>query len=155
MSPRPSPVTAPRPSTLGVPLAIPKRSGRRAVEQAIAVLRDRVTDNVSLHELARDTGGLSPTYLLRRFRRTTGLTPRQYVLHLRVDRACVLLREGMAPTQVAVEVGFCDQSHLTRYFRRFLGMTPGAFARAEAQAGDASTSSVAGPRGPRVHAESE
>ena len=48
-----------------------------------------------------------------------------------VDRldARELLRNGIAPADVALRTGYADQSHLTRHFRRLVGVTPGQYAR--------------------------
>ena len=78
-----------------------------------------------LAELAQ----LSPSYLLRTFRREIGLTPHVYQHQKRLEQAKVLLAQGEAPTQVALEVGFYDQSHLGKHFKRFVGVTPAQFAR--------------------------
>ena len=66
----------------------------------------------------------------------SGLPPHQYQTHVRLARARALLRRGEPASQVAIAVGFADQSHFVRAFRRFHGLTPGAyFARAKPAAG--------------------
>ncbi len=43
----------------------------------------------------------------------------------RVERALAAVRHSALPlAQVAVEAGFCDQSHMNRCFQAVLGMTP-------------------------------
>ena len=83
---------------------------------------------VRLEHLA-DLAELSPSYLLRTFKRETGLTPHAYQLQRRIERAKGLLAQGEAPTQVALTVGFYDQSHLGKHFKRFVGVTPAQFSR--------------------------
>ena len=83
---------------------------------------------VRLERLA-DLAELSPSYLLRTFKRETGLTPHAYQLQRRIERAKELLTRGEAPTQVALTVGFYDQSHLGKHFKRFVGVTPAQFSR--------------------------
>ena len=46
----------------------------------------------------------------------------------RIVRASVLLRRGMAASDVATRVGFCDQSQMHRHFVRIVGCTPGTYA---------------------------
>lgn len=74
-----------------------------------------------------------PTYLVRAFGREFAMSPHQYVIGRRVDRARRLLLAGVPPTDVAADVGFYDQAHLGRHFKRFLGVTPGAFRGASAR----------------------
>jgi AraC-like DNA-binding protein len=68
--------------------------------------------------------GLSVSRFTARFRSEVGLSPHRYLCVVRVRRAQDLLRAGLAPSVVATEVGFFDQSHLCRHFRRVLGITP-------------------------------
>jgi AraC-like DNA-binding protein len=106
----------------------PPRPGRTGSEpDAVARVRelidDRFSENVSLDELAA-IAHLSPYYLVRVFTNEVGLPPHAYLIQTRVMRACRLLRAGVPAAQVAVDVGFVDQSHLHRHFRRIMGMTP-------------------------------
>ncbi|MET3623648.1 helix-turn-helix domain-containing protein [Burkholderia ambifaria] len=71
--------------------------------------------------------GLSVSRFTARFRSETGLSPHRYLCLVRVRRAQDLLRAGLAPSVVATDVGFFDQSHLCRHFRRVLGVTPGDY----------------------------
>lgn len=101
----------------------------------------RVTDYVAAHlantislaELAA-VASLSPFHFARQFRKTTGLSPHQYVLRARVEEARRLLLEGRAGVaEIAAEVGFCSQSHLSRHMRQTLGVTPAAVRRRTAR----------------------
>ncbi|MBB6098681.1 AraC-like DNA-binding protein [Deinobacterium chartae] len=100
-----------------------------AVRVARDYLEAHYARGVTLEELAR-AAGLSPFHLSRRFHLEVGLPPHAYQTLLRVRQASRLLRAGLAPAQVALEVGFADQSHLTRVFRRHHGVTPALYARA-------------------------
>lgn len=93
----------------------------------IAEIKERLgrslEENTTLQQLA-DAVGYNPYYLLRSFKKNVGLTPHEYRLNLRIDRAKELLREGLPPAAVAVETGFVDQSHFHRTFRQFVAATP-------------------------------
>lgn len=69
---------------------------------------------------------LSPYHFARRFKLTTGLSPYQYLLTQRINRAIHLLQTNpdRSLLAVAVAVGFYDQSHLIRHFKRIHGITP-------------------------------
>ena len=97
-----------------------------AVKRARDILHARYAEQISLQELATATG-LSQFHLLRVFGRSLGLPPHQYQTHVRLAHARALLRSGEPASQVAVAVGFADQSHFVRAFRRAHGLTPGAF----------------------------
>lgn len=98
---------------------------RRLDEYILAHL----AEDISLSALA-GVAGVSPFHFIRLFRRTTGLTPHQYLIKRRVERAReLLLPEARTIVDVACEVGFCDQSHLSLHFKRAYGMTPREFRR--------------------------
>lgn len=71
---------------------------------------------------------MSPYHFLRLFKQSLGVTPHQYILQSRINKAELLLRHSkLSIADIAVRVGFCDQSHLTRYFKRQIGVTPRQF----------------------------
>ncbi|WP_125774555.1 helix-turn-helix domain-containing protein [Antribacter gilvus] len=84
---------------------------------------------LSVAELA-DAAGCTSAVLDRRVRRVFGLSPRQLVLRVRVDRAAHLLTSTATPlADVAVAAGFYDQPSFTRTFARLTGETPSSFRR--------------------------
>jgi AraC family transcriptional regulator len=53
------------------------------------------------------------------FAQSVGMTPHRYVVHLRLQRAIELVREGrLSLAEIAASTGFSDQSHLSRWVRR-------------------------------------
>ncbi len=101
---------------------------------------NRLVDYIEQHLAERITGEdlatlieVSVGRLFRAFKASVGLPPLQYVLSRRLELACSLLQTSREPlSQIALTVGFCDQSHLCRVFRRVLGVTPAAWKRANA-----------------------
>jgi hypothetical protein len=69
----------------------------------------------------------------RHFLHATGMSHAALKQIDRARRATMLLREGLAPSDVAYETGYFDQAHLTRSLRKLIGVTPGGIARAERQ----------------------
>lgn len=85
--------------------------------------------DISLTAMAHEAK-YSSTHLLRSFRASTGLTPHQYLLELRVAKAEGLLRGRRSSLiDVAVECGFANQSHFTQIFKSRRGLTPGQYRR--------------------------
>ena len=98
---------------------------RRCVE----FLEAHLEGDLRLSDLARQAG-VSTSHFLRSFRQSTGKTPYQFLLHRRVQRARLLMRDLRAPlTEVALASGFADQHHLARVFRRITGVTPSSYRR--------------------------
>lgn len=92
-----------------------------------ALLDDPSAAPVTLAEAAQCLG-VSAAHLARSFRAAYGVAPHAYLIANRVHAARRLLLDGMAPAEVAAEVGFYDQAHLTRHFRRHTAVTPARFA---------------------------
>jgi AraC-like DNA-binding protein len=72
---------------------------------------------------------LSPFHFARQFKAATGLPPHQFLITRRVERAQQILRGrgNLSLAQVAIGVGFSDQSQLCFHFKRIVGVTPGRF----------------------------
>jgi AraC family transcriptional regulator len=98
----------------------------RPVVEAIRHMQRHYAREITLSELAA-TVHLSPFHLARRFKQTTGVSPHQYLIDMRVNAARALLDAGSGQrslAEIAAAVGFADQSHLTRHFKRRFGITP-------------------------------
>ena len=73
---------------------------------------------------------LSPYHFGKMFERSTGQSVHQYVIARRLERAKSLLAlRELRPSEIALAVGFQDQSQFTGVFRRHIGITPGKYAR--------------------------
>ncbi|MCI0573412.1 MAG: AraC family transcriptional regulator [Myxococcaceae bacterium] len=78
----------------------------------------------TLSDLAREAG-VSPLRLGRVFRQHFRCSPAEYLRRARLERACRALRETLLPlSEVAMDAGYCDQSHMNRELTRHLRMTP-------------------------------
>lgn len=98
----------------------------RKVEQFVAENLDRTIAVGELASLAR----LSTTHFSRVFKRSFGVTPRDYVMRARLERAKTLLTQTSASLcQIALDCGFCDQAHMSRIFHQVVGATPGRWRR--------------------------
>jgi AraC family transcriptional regulator len=95
------------------------------LRRSIEFMESRLDGDLRLSELAREAG-VSVSHFIRSFRQSTGKTPYQFLLHRRVERAQILMRDHRTSlTEVGLASGFADQHHLARVFRRIAGVTPG------------------------------
>ncbi|MCX4649548.1 MULTISPECIES: AraC family transcriptional regulator [unclassified Streptomyces] len=93
------------------------------------LMEERLADPLPIADLAA-AASLSVSQFARQFKASTGESPHQFLLRLRLEQACRLLRTGTtAIGEVAVDCGFSHQEHLTRVMRAKLDTTPGAVRR--------------------------
>jgi len=99
------------------------------VERALALMRERHAERLSIAAVAREAG-LGASRFHELFRHETGRTPGEMLAEIRLDRAEMLLERTRLPiAEIALRVGFSEQSALTRSLRRRRATTPGAFRR--------------------------
>jgi AraC family transcriptional regulator len=94
--------------------------------RAIDFIAMNLCENFRVAELAQ-ASGLNEAAMLRAFKLTFGVSPYQYVLARRVERASDLIRTtNVSLAEIACGAGFSDQSHMTRLVKRATGQTPKA-----------------------------
>lgn len=87
-------------------------------------IRANLACNVRLGQLA-DQVRLSPRYFSTLFKHSVGIPPHRYVLRECIHEAEKLLTTGrMSISEVALSLGFSDQSHFSQTFRKMTGFTP-------------------------------
>lgn len=87
--------------------------------------------DISEPELAALCGMSVPT-LIRTVKLYTGMTPKQYILSIRLEKAKKLLSDGIFTAgEIASLLGFSSPSHFGAAFRRGTGMSPGEYLRGE------------------------
>jgi AraC family transcriptional regulator len=103
------------------------RLGGVLLAELLAYVDANIGANLSLDELAH-RAGLSRSAFTRGFRGAVGLSPHQYLLVRRIERAKMLLcKTDFELSSIAQEVGFSSQSHFTANFRNLVGCTPARF----------------------------
>ena len=113
-------VTAVLPSESG---GLPRFKLRRAIEY----IHERIGGDISFRDVAAHVG-MSPYHFARMFKQSTAMSPHNYIVQCRIERAKALLAEARLPiSDIAFEVGYRSQSHFTTCFGRVTGVTPAAF----------------------------
>ena len=94
------------------------------IKQVIDYINAHLAKDISLRELA-DQVKLSQSHFSALFRKSIGKSPYKFLIETRIDRAKqLLMTTDMAIADIAVSVGFCDQSHLSRHMRKMLSLSP-------------------------------
>jgi len=85
---------------------------------------DTFTQNPSLKEIS-DRLGISLTYASLIFKRATGSTFRDYIIRLRIEKACDLIRTGeKTVAEISELVGYSDPAFFYKSFKKHLGISP-------------------------------
>ncbi len=98
------------------------------IRAAVVYLTDNASAQPSLEDLARHLG-LSPSHCQKLFKRWCGLSPKEFVQAITVDRARELLADRATVLETAYEVGLSGGSRLHDLFVSHEAMTPGDFRR--------------------------
>jgi AraC family transcriptional regulator len=97
---------------------------RRIIDRMRCFSRD-----LSLQALANESG-YSRVHFVRMFRASTGYSPHNYLLNLKLERAQELLKNpSMSLIDIALDCGFSSHSHMSRIFHKLVGVTPSAYRR--------------------------
>jgi len=95
----------------------------------IEKINANIDDPPALEMLASENG-MSVSHLQRLFMKVIGVRPGRYIIQQRLNAACRLLETtDLGINDIAIETGFCDQSHFTKIFKRERGITPGEYRR--------------------------
>ncbi len=94
------------------------------LSKVISYLNTHYAEPITLDDILSRVP-MSRSTLRRNFLRATGTNPIDYLLKLRFDHACSMLRESeQSVSEIALAVGFNDSNYFTRIFRKFIGVTP-------------------------------
>lgn len=90
----------------------------------VEYINSYLSEDISMNILAR-ISGLSQFYFSRQFKKSMGISPYQYIVKQRVEKAKYLLaQDNLGIAEIALICGFTHQSHLNRHFKCLTGTTP-------------------------------
>ena len=88
---------------------------------------DFLTRDFSLRELAAICK-MGESYFQKLFKEIYGISPKKYIIQLKINHACDLLRlERYTVTQIAELCNFSDVYFFSRQFKEYMGITPTQF----------------------------
>lgn len=103
------------------------RLNSHQLRPAVDYIHAHFAENISLQTISQVVG-MSQYHFVRSFKQTIGVSPYQYLIQQRIDRAKQLLQKSQLPlTEIAISCGFANQSHFTTCFKQQTGATPRYF----------------------------
>lgn len=104
-----------------------KDKGNPYVRKALRYMCDHYSEHLELDQVA-DFVGLSPSYFSTLFRQTVGTSFREHLNWIRVEESKhLLLNKQYTLADIAISMGFPDQSYYCKVFKKIVGITPGKY----------------------------
>lgn len=117
-------------ANLPIKLSPPKHSDKTNIRKTIDFLWENYHTNYTLKDVA-DQANLSPHHFIKVFKAETGLTPFEYLLHVKIERAKEMLKyKNFSITEVCFKSGFQNVSHFSAAFKRKTGASPSEYRKA-------------------------
>ncbi len=112
--------------------ALASMTKERLAQMIEQYLHNNIEQPITLETLEKRFG-YTAAYLRDIFRAVYELSPQEYLLQLRIDRAKQMLSAGIAAKSVAQAVGFADPLYFSKVFKKQTGVTPSAYKQVDAQ----------------------
>jgi two-component system, response regulator YesN len=99
----------------------------KIVETAKKYIKMNYNKEISLEDIANYVS-VSSNYFSRIFSKTEGITYKDYLTNLRMEKAKQLLKEGRKSIkEISIEVGYIDQNYFSRVFKKYCNKSPKSF----------------------------
>lgn len=97
------------------------------IRQMVDFIQAHYAEPLSLEQIA-ESASISTRECIRCFQNTIGIAPKQYLLRLRIQKACrLLVSSEMRIAEICEICGFQDQSYFAKLFHRETGYSPGMY----------------------------
>ncbi|WP_179233090.1 helix-turn-helix domain-containing protein [Paenibacillus rigui] len=107
-----------------------ERNADPGLELCIAYMREHYQEKISRKTLA-SLAKLTPNAFCRSFKRTTGLSPTDYLNRIRIEQAKQLLSPAASVKEVAAAVGYGSEYYFSRIFKETVGLSPSHYIKRE------------------------
>lgn len=99
----------------------------QVISAAKRFIEKHLEEKITLHDIANSVG-LSDYYFHNNFAMATGITPHQYLIECRIEKAKKLLwNTETSMNEIAEKCGFCSQQHFNKIFKKETKISPGNY----------------------------
>lgn len=97
------------------------------IADSIQYIRDHIHEKISISSLAKKCN-YSPSYYRTRFKKVTGISPSEFLINLRLEKAFILVSfTEKSMSEISTECGFYDESQFSRLFKKEYGISPKSY----------------------------
>lgn len=108
-------------------LVVTQHTNQVVLSKIIAYIKNQYMEEITL-DLLSDIFFLSKSTIIRMFKTSIGMTPNQYLIYTRIMRSRDLLQEGYTVKEVAIRIGYKDESSFIKKFKELQGESPKQYA---------------------------
>lgn len=103
------------------------------IEKALKFIQYNYSNNISVEDIAANVG-LSRSHLHRIFVQNLSVSPNEFLIKFRINKACSLLKNsGLSINSIANSVGFNDPLYFSRVFKKVKGTPPSQYISSQKQ----------------------
>jgi len=104
-----------------------KSSASSYINRSLMHFEQNYPFHISLNELGKSMG-LERTTFFRIFKKETGISPKEYLIRFRINKACDLLsKTDLSISEIAESIGMCDSAHFATIFKSRVGKSPSEY----------------------------
>ncbi|WP_020616136.1 AraC family transcriptional regulator [Paenibacillus daejeonensis] len=99
-----------------------------SIARSVTYIDRQYADPIRIERLA-DSCGLHPSTFSRHFKQIVGMSPSDYLTHVRIEAAKGMLSSARPLREVAHSTGYCDEYYFSRMFKKSTGVSPSLYLR--------------------------
>lgn len=104
-----------------------KQDAKDMITEAVLHMKSKLHSNLTVKDLALKSN-LSISHFSTLFRKSTGMAPMDYFIHLKLQKACLLLYSSDSKIKVvAAAVGYDDPYYFSRLFKKHMNSSPNQY----------------------------
>ena len=101
-----------------------KQDARDMIKDTILYMRKELGGKLTIQDMAR-ANNLSTSHFSTLFRKATGMSPMDYFIHLKLQKACQMLYHGDTRIkEISLSLGYEDPYYFSRLFKKYMRVSP-------------------------------